>query len=170
MNGPERERGVASRLRVGGSGRLQTSTYTRPMASGRQLPAVGRLIKDAALPRARRYPWQREGEARCWRLASALSGLSACSPSNERGERAGNGRADLPRKRHEQARRADRLGAQLGHPEQIREMAPSPFAMRAMLVRDGFRRPFSTPPMKLGVSSATSAKASRSSRAPYGGA
>jgi hypothetical protein len=30
-----------------------------------------------------------------------------------------------------------------------------------MLVRDRFRRPFSTPPMKLGVSPATSAKASR---------
>lgn len=31
-----------------------------------------------------------------------------------------------PRKRHEQARRADRLGAQLGHSEQIREMDVEP--------------------------------------------
>jgi len=117
--------------------------------------------KEAALARAGGSPCQRKGEARCWRSASALLGPIPRCPSNECGESAGNGRVHLPRKRHEQARGADGLGAQLGNPEQIREMDAEPPGDAGHARQVWVRRPFSTPPIKLGVSPATSAKASR---------
>ena len=39
MSGPERERGVASRLRVGGSGRLQTSTCNDALLNNPAFPS-----------------------------------------------------------------------------------------------------------------------------------